>query len=305
MNEIKELGIKALLEGDQVQTRLKEILGKKAATFSTSVLQIVNSSELLKHAEPQSILNAAMVSASLGLPLSNQLGFAWIVPYKQNKKVDGKWEEKILAQFQIGYRGFVQLALRTGQYEKLNTVAVYENQFVSWNSLTEVLDGNFTIPGSGEIVGYCSFFRLLSGFEKVVFWTKDQAQFHGKKYSKTFTSGPWTDNFDGMAMKSVLRAALGKWGIMSVEIELALSTDQAVIENSDGSMVQFIDNPGIVDDNKEAQRFLILAESCSTVDKLNEYFNACSHEVKILVNEDYFCKLDLLNQIEDSKEAEK
>ena len=177
--------LKAMLADSNVMGRLNELLGKRAATFATSVMQIANSNDLLKNAEPQSIINCALVAVTLDLPLNNNLGFAWIVPFKKSfKDGNGQWQQTTLAQFQIGYRGFIQLALRTGQYEALNCIPVYANQFRSFNSLTEVLDADFSIDGEGEVIGYCTHFRLVSGFSKTVYWSRSKAESHGKKFQE-------------------------------------------------------------------------------------------------------------------------
>ena len=186
VSTVKDNSVKALMARPDVIKKFQEILGKKAQTFATSVIQIVNSNELLKNAEPMSILNCAMVAATLDLPLNNQLGFAWIVPYKENKKdkESGQWTTRVVAQFQIGYKGFNQLAQRTGSYQKINAVPVYENQFKSWNVLTEELEGDFTIEGEGKIRGYCAYFRLLNGFDKVVYWPTEKVKKHVNLYRK-------------------------------------------------------------------------------------------------------------------------
>ncbi len=264
----KDNSVKALMSRPDVIQKFQEILGKRASTFATSVIQIVNSNDLLKNADPMSILNCAMVAATLDLPLNNQIGFAWIVPFKKNSKnPDGSWNSTVVAQFQIGYRGFNQLALRTGQYEAINCIPVYDNQFKSFNSLTETLDADFTIDGTGTVVGYCAYFRLLNGFEKTVYWSRKKAEEHGKKYSKSFTSGPWKDDFDSMAVKTVLKNTLAKWGILSVEMQKAITVDQGVINDESGEDVTYIDNEP-VDLNKEIEGAEVLIGDCKTWEDL-------------------------------------
>ena len=301
--EKKETGIKAMMQKPQVMKRLEEILGKRAATFATSVMQIVNSSELLKTADPTSIVNAAMVSATLDLPLNNQLGFAWIVPFKENKqdKATGKWTSRYVAQFQIGYKGFNQLALRTGQYHAINAIPVYENQFISWNALTEELKADFTIEGEGKVVGYCAYFRLMNGFEKTAYWSKEKATKHGKKYSKSFDKGPWNDDFDGMAVKTVLKLTLAKWGIMSVDMQKAITTDQAVINDDTGEDVTYVDHEE-VDEDKEASRFIQFSNECTELPKLVEAYNKCTPELQTRIEEAYQLRHQELSDMEDEKE---
>lgn len=279
-----DTGIKSMLQNPQVIKRLEEILGKRASTFATSVMQIVNSSDLLKQADPTSILNAAMVAATLDLPLNNQLGFAWIVPFKENKKDEnGNWKSRVVAQFQIGYKGFNQLALRTGQYHAINAIPVYENQFESFNSLTEQLKADFTKEALGNVVGYCAYFRLMNGFEKFSYWPRSKAEAHGKKYSKSFAKGPWSDDFDGMAVKTVLKLTLAKWGIMSVDMQRAVITDQAVINDDKGEDVTYIDTEE-PDINKEAERASALIESAPTPSDVNRIFEQCTPDIQVIVD---------------------
>lgn len=225
----KENPIKQFFERDSVKSKFAEMLGKRAPQFITSVLQIATSSDKLQKADPLSIYNSAAVAATLDLPLNNNLGFAWIVAYGS------------AAQFQMGWKGYVQLAQRSGQYLKLNVVEVYESQFKGWNSLTEELDADFKAEPSGKVVGYCAYFKLINGFEKVVYWSVDKVTKHGKKYSKSFSFGPWKDEFDKMAKKTVLKNMLSTWGILSIEMQKAMVFDQAVINDAETEDVQYVD----------------------------------------------------------------
>ena len=239
----EQLTAKVLFSQTNVQDRFQKLLGDKSQGFITSVLQTVSSNKLLEKADPNSILQAAATAATLDLPINQNLGFAWIVPYK------GK------AQFQIGWKGFVQLALRTGQYHRINVIEVYENQFKSFNTMTEDLDADFSLDGEGEIVGYAAYFRLTNGFEKTAYWSRKKVEAHASNYSQTFGKkdnkgnlffSPWNNvnEFHGMAKKTVLKNTLSKYGIMSIEMQTAVKTDQAVIE--DGK-VNYVDNPRTID----------------------------------------------------------
>jgi len=234
-----QLAIKDFMSKSSVQAKFNEILGQKSKGFVTSVLQVVNNNKLLANADPQSIMNSAMMGACLDLPINNNLGYAYIVPYGRE------------AQFQIGVKGFVQLAQRTGQYKAINAITVYENQFVSYNSLTEELECDFTIDGQGEIKGFCAFFKLMNGFEKTVYWSVQKVKSHGAKFSKTFnhSNGVWTTNFESMGQKTVLKNALSKWGILSIEMQNAIISDQSVIKDikvdEEGTIdieTQYVDN---------------------------------------------------------------
>ena len=171
------------------------------------------------------------MAATLDLPINQNLGFAWIVPYGN------------AAQFQMGWKGYVQLANRTGQYKAINVTEVYENQFTSFNRLTEELDADFSIVGSGSVVGYVAYFKLLNGFEKTVFWTTEEVKQHGAKFSKTFNqaNGVWKTNFDAMAKKTVLKNTLAKWGILSIEMQNAVIADSAIINDVETLDVEYVD----------------------------------------------------------------
>lgn len=137
----------------------------------------------------------------------------WLVPYK------GK------AQAQLGYKGYIQLAIRTGQYKSLNAVAVHEGELKSWNALTEEFDFDPTSKVSDDVIGYAGFFRLTNGFSKTVYWTKEQMDEHKKRFSKAGKNSPWTTDYDAMAIKTVIRNLISKWGIMSTELQTALTHD--------------------------------------------------------------------------------
>lgn len=224
--------IKEFFAAPSVTQKFKELLGTKAQGFVTTVLQIAAGNEQLRSCLPKTIFTAAAVAATMDLPINPNLGFAYIVPYKGQ------------AQFQMGYKGFVQLAMRTGQYLRLNVIEVYENQFKSWNELTEELEADFSIAGNGQIVGYCSYFKLINGFEKTVYWTLRRVQEHAAKYSKNFTSDKsiWKTDFTSMALKTVLKSNLSRWGILSVEMQKAIVADQAVVNDADGTDFTYVDS---------------------------------------------------------------
>ena len=263
--------IKQFFEQENVKKRFTEMLGKRAPQFITSVLQIATSNKLLENVEPVSIYNSAAIAATLDLPLNNNLGFAWIVPY------GGK------AQFQIGWKGLVQLAQRTAQYKRINVAEVNENQFKSWNALTEELDADFTVEGDGKVVGYCAYFKLINGFEKVVYWSREKVNAHGKKYSKSFGNGPWKDEFDKMAKKTVLKNALSQWGILSIEMQTAFKVDQGVVTNPDTLDVDYIDSTD-APVNKENERIALMIEDALTLDELNKLEPNVPAELKDLFN---------------------
>jgi recombination protein RecT len=229
---------------ETVKQKFAEIMGKRATSFITSVLQIVASNDLLKDATPDSIYHSAMVAATLDLPLNNNLGFAYIVPYK-TKYTDnqGQQQTKVVAQFQMGYKGFIQLFQRTGQGKSIYATEIYEGQLVDENPL----DGytfDFTKKESDKVVGYACRFKLLNGFESTFYMSKDKAEAHGKKFSQTFKKnfGLWKDDFDSMAKKTVTKLLLSKYAPLSVEMSIAVQADQAIINDAETLDVTYVDN---------------------------------------------------------------
>jgi len=245
----KAVSTKEFFNQEKVKNKFEELLGSKAVGFVSSVLQVTANNKALANAEPSSVYASAMMAATLDLPINQNLGFAWIVPYNESfKDSTGQWQKKQVAQFQMGWKGFVQLAQRTGQYQSINVIEVFESQFESFNPLTEEIKADFTAKPDGLVVGYCGYFKLINGFTKTTYWTREQAEAHGKKYSKSFAqnSSPWNQHFDAMAKKTVLKNMLSKWGILSIEMQKAQEFDQAsIIETEDEELIEanYIDAP--------------------------------------------------------------
>ncbi len=259
--------IKSFFGRDDVKKKFEEILGAKGNQFVASVLQLSLTDNALQNAVPATIYGSAMIAATLDLPVNKNLGYSWIIGYKNRQGV-------VEAQFQMGYKGYIQLALRSQQYDKINAIPVYSNQFKKWNALTEELDGNFDLDGEGPIVGYVAYFRLKNGFEKVVYWSRAKVEAHAKKYSKTynFSNSTWKTDFDGMALKTVLKNLLEKWGILSVEMVQAITSDQGVItEDKDGlTETRYEDVEEISVLSKEEERLLGFIESAKTLADLDK-----------------------------------
>ncbi len=287
-NIAKTITAKSLFEQTNVRDKFKEILGSKSTAFITSVLQIVSQNDMLVNADPNSIMQAAATAATLDLPLNNNLGFAYIVPYNARQK-DGSYKQ--VAQFQMGYKGFIQLAQRSGQFKTISASPIYEGQLVEQNPLTGFVF-DFTQKKSDKVVGYAAYFQLLNGFEKTLYMSTDQLTVHGKKFSQTFKKGfgLWNDDFDGMSIKTVLKLLLSKYAPLSVEMQKAVLTDQAIVNNSDTTDVTYLDNEEEVID-KEQERIVLMLQACKTipdVDKLSvqlpdvdiELFNARKEEIK-------------------------
>jgi recombination protein RecT len=226
--------ISALLSQDVVKARFEQVLGKKAPGFMSSIISAVNSNSELKKADPMSVVAAAAVAASLDLPINPSLGFAHIVPYS------GK------AQFQMGWRGFVQLGMRSGQYKTINVCPVHEGELVESNPFTGEMVFDEKKRTADKIIGYVAYFKLMNGFEKYLYMTEDQVTAHGKKYSKSYENknSMWQKDSQPMKLKTVLKMLLSKFGILSIEMQNAVQYDQATIKTIDGGAYEYIDNNG-------------------------------------------------------------
>ena len=248
--------LKALVNADVTKKKFQEMLGNKAVGFLTSLINTTNGNAQLQQADPNSILKAGAIAATLDLPIDPNLGFAYIVPYKKKYKDElGNWNEKNEAQFQMGYKGFVQLAIRTGQYKRINVAELYEGQFESYDPITDELKYNLENRLSDEITHYVAYFQTINGFEKYNIMSKEEVEQHGMKFSKTFKKekSTWQTDFNAMAKKTVLKLLLSKFGILSIEMQTALKTDQAVIKdvNKDSVEVEYVDNENNVNDTTD------------------------------------------------------
>ena len=267
-NSTASVTTKSLFARPDVQAKMAEMLGKRSTSFITSVLQIVNSNDLLKKSEPNSVYHAAMVAATLDLPINNSLGMAYIVPFQNRSK------GIVEATFQIGAKGFVQLALRSGQFKTISYTEVYEGQLISENPLTG-FEFDFTKKVSDKVVGYASYFKLLNGFESTYYMSTEQVNTHDLMYSQTYKKGygQWKDDFDAMAKKTVLKLNLSKFAPLSVEMQNAIQADQAVIKDSETMDVSYTDNTDatvvtINIEDKETERLKSLISQCKTTTEL-------------------------------------
>lgn len=227
---------------DVVQKRAIQILGeKKALSFTSSIISAVQMNPGLQECEPKSIFNAALLGESLNLSPSPQLGQYYLVPF--NNK-NGKQ-----AQFQIGYKGLIQLAIRSGQYKKLNVLAIKKGELINYDPLNEEIEVNLIDDEvereETETIGYYAMFEYTNGFRKSIYWSKPKMIKHAEKYSAGYKAHKgytfWEKDFDGMAYKTMLRQLISKWGIMSVEMQTAFESDMAVLKD-DGTK-EYIDNP--------------------------------------------------------------
>lgn len=211
-NQLSTYTHKQFFNAPTIQKAFDDVWKGAGTQFAVSILSVLQGSKSLKSASNESIYAAAMKAAVLNLPIEPSLGRAYLVPYKGQ------------AQFQLGYKGLIELAQRSGQYKNINAGIVYKSQLISYNPLFEELLLDFSKP-QDEIVGYFAAFKLLNGFEKASFWTVEKVTAHGKKFSKSFASGPWKTDFDAMAQKTILKDILSKYGPLSVEMQKAIDED--------------------------------------------------------------------------------
>jgi recombination protein RecT len=222
----------------KTQDYLQQVLGERKSSFTNNIVALVANNTKLQECDPMSLMYSAIKATSLELPIDANLGFAYFIPYKNNAR--GITE----AQFQMGYKGFVQLAMRSGKYKTINVADVREGELKHQDLLTGELQ--FEIVSNREkktVIGYVAFFELINGFRKCLYMTTDEVKAHAKQYSKTysFKDALWNTNFDGMARKTVLKLLLSKYGILSIEMQDAVKYDQAVIRDENGTP-SYVDN---------------------------------------------------------------
>lgn len=258
---VKHKTLRELFNDPIIKTKVEQLIGKNSATFATSVIQITNSNAMLRTAEPTSIFNAACMAATLNLPLQNGLGFAYIVPFKNNK------ERKVEAQFQIGYKGFIQLAQRSGQFKRLVALPVYKKQLIKKDFINGFeFDWEQEPEQNENPIGYYAYFKLVNDFSAELYMSHDNIIKHAQRYSQTFKKGfgVWHDNFEAMALKTVIKLLLSKQAPLSVEMQQAVLADQAVVKDVENQEFNYADN-------------IQNAEFVAVVD--DETFNNCKQSI--------------------------
>lgn len=215
--------LKNMLNADSVQAQFKNALQENSNAFTASLIELYAGDSYLQACEPKEVVMQALKAAVLKLPIVKSLGQAYIIPYKKGNVM--------LPQFQIGYKGLVQLAIRTGAYRILNADVVYEGEYRTRNKMT----GEFDLNGAAKsdaIIGYFAHFELTTGFSKTLFMTKEKVDKHAAKYSKSYNQqfSPWKTEFDKMAIKTVLTQLLTHWGFLSTEMQQAFSADPDVAD---------------------------------------------------------------------------
>lgn len=260
----QNLGITAYLTQDAIKNQINKVVGgKNGQRFISAIVSAYNTNPVLQECTNQSILSAALLGESLQLSPSPQLGHYYMVPFNNTKA--GTKE----AQFQMGYKGYIQLAIRSGQYKRLNVVAIKEGELEYFDPLNEDIKVNLMVDDwdkreEAETIGYYAMFELVNGFRKTMYWSKAQMLAHADKYSQAFYkdagkvktkygekqrvsfadyeagnydprdswmySSFWYKNFDGMAYKTMLRQLISKWGVMSIDLQKAFEGDMATLD---------------------------------------------------------------------------
>ena len=238
----------SMLDGEKLRGRFNELLGNRSAQFVSSLVSMVNGDPNLQRAfyeAPMTVIQAGLKAAAFDLPIDQNLGYAYIVPFKNNKKDDqGNWTSKHEAAFILGWKGMHQLALRTGAYKTINVVDIREGELKNYNRLTEETEIEFIddddLRESKPIIGYLGYYRLVNGAEKTIYMTVKQIENHEKKFRNgQYMSKGWRDDFDAMARKTVYRKLIGKWGVMSITYQTATEG----IDTADTIRDEFIDPP--------------------------------------------------------------
>jgi len=232
----QRLGMAAYLTQDAVKNQINQIVGGKSGPrFISSIVSAVQNNKDLQECSNASILSAALLGESLNLSPSPQLGQFYMVPFRDK-------ERGMVAQFQLGYRGMLQLAIRSGQYKRLNVLPIKEGELISYNPLDEEIEVELIEDDeqreAAETIGYYASFEYVNGFKKTLYWSKKKMQAHAKKYSQGYAADLrkgtswtfWSKDFDGMAMKTMLRQLISKWGVMSIDMVSAMDADMAVIK---------------------------------------------------------------------------
>lgn len=210
--------LKGMLANDSIKKQFENALKEGAGAFATSIVDLYASDKYLQGCEPGAVIAECLKAATLKLPINKQLGFAYVVPYKDHGVPR--------PQFQLGYKGYIQLAIRSGYYRHINVQTICEGEFRGIDKMT----GDIDVGGEREsdaAVGYLAYFETLNGFSKAMYWTKDKVIRHANRYSKSYKAGSsiWAEHFDEMAEKTVLRNLLSHYGLLSVEMQTSVSDE--------------------------------------------------------------------------------
>lgn len=243
----KKSTFSVFMSSDAVKNKINQMMsGANGEKFTTSLISLVANNPAIAACDNGTILASALLGESLKLSCSPQLGQFYIVPFKDNK------HNRTVAQFQIGYKGYIQLAIRSGYYKKLNVLSIKEGELIKYDPLNETIEVKLIeddeLREQTDTIGYYAMFEYSNGFTKTMYWSKAKMEAHAQKYSQAYRTDLqkgwvysfWSKDFDGMAYKTMLRQLISKWGIMSVEFQTAVTNDMAVI--SENGQPEYVDN---------------------------------------------------------------
>lgn len=261
--EKKQPSFSVFLTQDAIKKKINEVIGGKGGQrFMTAILSAVTNSPALQECESMSILNCAFLGEALNLSPSPQLGQYYMVPYKKKDRNGNVLA--VIAQFQLGYKGYIQLAIRSGYYKKINVIAIKEGELKYFDPLNEVIEVELIQDERqrelARTIGYYAMFEYLNGFQKAMYWSYEKMQSHADQYSQAYSaeahqriingeipkenmwkySSFWYKDFDMMAHKTMLRQLISKWGVMSTELQMAMENDMAAIR--DDGTPEYVDN---------------------------------------------------------------
>lgn len=235
----------AVINSEGYKRMINNTLGnpQKAARFVTAITSAVSTNPALAECDASTIVSAGLLGEGLNLSPSPQLGQYYLVPFNDRKN------GRKVAQFQLGYKGYIQLAIRSGQYKKLNVLPIKEGELISFNPLEEEIEVQLIEDEEAReqaaTIGYYAMFEYTNGFKKAIYWSRQKMESHAEKYSMGYKAHKgytfWEKDFDAMACKTMLRQIISKWGIMSIDLQKALETDMGVI--SENGSVDYIDAP--------------------------------------------------------------
>lgn len=283
------------IQAPATQKYIADVLGEKKASFAANLTSLVANNKALQECEPVTLLYAGIKATALNLPLDSNLGFAYVIPYKNTK--EGKTE----AQFQLGYKGLIQLAIRSGQFRNLNVTDVRDGELKHFDLLSGTLEFE-AMPNRDElpIIGYVAYFELVNGFTKCLYMTHSEVEKHAQNYSQTYSSkneyvrksSKWTTDFDIMAKKTVIKLLLSRYAPLSIEMQQAITFDQSVQRDAD--VPTYVDNEAEViqeqDEEfteKDATNLIKVISKIATKEELQEFID---------MNEDALQKSERLNE---------
>lgn len=252
-NNNKKVTFSAFITADGMKNKINQIVGDETTgkRFISSIVSAVSMNPALSECDNASIVSGALLGEALKLSPSPQLGNYYLVPFKDKEK-------GMVATFQLGYKGYIQLAIRSGQYKKLNVLAIKEGELIKYDPLNEEIEVNLIEDENkrekAKTIGYYAMFEYVNGFRKAIYWSKEKMEAHAMQYSQGYRADKqkktaytyWSKDFDGMAYKTMLRQLISKWGIMSIDMQTAYEADMAYIKE-DGSK-EYVDNEENVKD---------------------------------------------------------